>query len=119
VRGGEDAKLGLLGEHDRPAPLIDVLHRILWLIENQPRSLPRFLDEARPNGERLRVVAQTLAGAALKGGGPEQAVVVTTTPKEQSALGKLLANWKTLIETPLAPGGRAVQRTLFDTKGSS
>ena len=96
---GDDPKLGLTADAAKPAALIDVLHRALWLIENEPRSLPRFLDDANPDRERLRVVAQTLAGAGLKGGPESEApALVTTTPKEQAALGKLLANWKNLIE---------------------
>jgi putative DNA methylase len=63
---GDDEKLGMPKE-DLPAaagaaqaggtsaPLIDALHRILWLVENQPRNLNRFLDEARPERERLRL----------------------------------------------------------------
>ncbi len=39
---GQDAKLGLPDEDGNPAPLIDVLHRILWLIENQPRFLGAY-----------------------------------------------------------------------------
>jgi hypothetical protein len=36
------------------APLIDVLHRILWLAEHEPRSLTKFLDEGHPDRERPR-----------------------------------------------------------------
>ena len=96
---GNDPKLGLPADPGKPATLIDVLHRVLWLIENKPRSLPRFLDDADPDRERLRVVAQTLAGAGLKGAAEADApAVVTTTPKEQAALGKLLHNWKNVID---------------------
>jgi putative DNA methylase len=110
---GDERNLGLPGANDRPAALIDILHRILWLIEHEPRSLPRFLAESGPDGERLRVLAQALAGPALKGSGDaEAAPTVTTTPKEQAALGKLLANWKSLIETHLT----AYKGTLLDRK---
>ena len=96
---GDDPKLGLTPDPTKPAPVIDVLHRILWLIENEPRTLPRFLDETDPDREGMRVVAHTLAGAGLKGAPEAEApAVVTTTPKEQAALGKLLANWKNLID---------------------
>jgi len=119
---GEDEKLGLpVGQAAglarvvlpllattgwQPAPLIDVLHRILWLVENQPRNLNRFLDEARPDRERLRLVAQALAGTALVG----QASILSTTVAEQSALNKLVANWRALIDQRLA----ADEGTLFD-----
>jgi putative DNA methylase len=107
---GEDEKLGLLEDGGAPAPLIDALHRILWLVENQPRNLNRFLDEARPDRERLRLVAQALAGTALAGkkdDGPEH--TVATTAAEQAALKKLVANWRALIDQRLA----ADEGTLF------
>ncbi len=96
---GQREGLGLPDEERNaaPAPLIDVLHRILWLIENQPRSLPEFLARARPDVERLRLIAQALAGPALKGGESETRTV-TTTATEASTLGKLLANWRSLME---------------------
>jgi len=82
--------------------LIDVLHRVLWLIENSPRKVAEFLEEARPDRERLRVLAQTLSGAALSGKSEQDIErLVSTTPAEQTALGKLLANWRTLIESQL------------------
>ncbi len=96
---GEHARLGLPNEDGQPAPLIDALHRILWLMENSPRKLNEFLDEARPDRERLRVLAQALAGAALSGKSEADAAkLVSTTTAEQTALAKLLANWRSLIE---------------------
>ncbi len=107
---GNEAKLGLPDDTGKPAPLIDALHRILWLMEHSPRRLNEFLDEARPDRERLRVLAQALAGAALSGKSEEEAAkLVSTTPAEQAALGKLLANWRSLIESRLAAG----EGTLF------
>jgi len=100
---GEDEKLGLPKDDGKAAPLIDVLHRILWLVENEPRKLNDFLDKARPDRERLRLVAQALAGAALSGrndDGPEHTVV--TTHAEAAALNKLLANWRAIIDQRLA-----------------
>jgi putative DNA methylase len=100
---GEDEKLGIPKGDGKAAPLIDILHRILWLVENQPRNLTSFLDEARPDRERLRLVAQALAGTALAGrknDGPEHAVA--TTPREAAALKKLVANWRALIDQRLA-----------------
>mgnify|MGYP000451110744 FL=1 len=100
---GADEKLGLPEDGGAPAPLIDALHRILWLVENQPRALNKFLDDARPDRERLRLVAQALAGRALSGGtedGSERSVI--TTAAEQAALKKLVANWRALIDQRLA-----------------
>ncbi|MBI3796683.1 MAG: DUF1156 domain-containing protein, partial [Deltaproteobacteria bacterium] len=107
---GQDEKLGLPDtQTGTPAPLIDVLHRVLWLIENEPRNLTKFLDESRPDRERLRLVAQALAGAGLKGKSEDGAKgLVTTTTSEQAALGKLLSNWRALIEASVTP--------LFDSR---
>lgn len=111
---GQNEKLGLPDDAGRPAPLIDALHRVLWLMENNPRKLNVFLDEAQLDRERLRVLAQALAGAALSGKSEEESSkLVTTTPAEQSAIGKLLANWRSLIESRLA----AEDKTLFGKQG--
>jgi putative DNA methylase len=108
---GEDDKLGMPEDDGAPAPLINALHRILWIVENQPRILTRFLDEARPDRERLRLVAQALAGTALAGKKDEGAEhTVATTAAEQAALKKLVANWRALIDQRLA----ADEGTLFD-----
>jgi putative DNA methylase len=107
---GKNDKLGLPDDAGKAAPLIDVLHRVLWLMENSPRKLGDYLDDARPDRERLRVLAQALAGAALSGKSEEEkAKLIATTPAEQSALGKLLANWRSLIENRMA----AEDKTLF------
>lgn len=101
---GRDEQLGLPADDGTSAPLIDVLHRLLWLMEYEPRSLIRFLDEARPDRERLRLVAQALAGAGLKGKTEAEArTLVATTTSEQAALGKLTANWRALIELSARP----------------
>jgi putative DNA methylase len=93
---GEDDKLGLPKDH-QPAPLMDVLHRLLWLVENQPRAIPKFLDESRPDVEHLRLIAQTLAGQILSGSGGGRSLIAARGA-EASALKKLTANWRTLIE---------------------
>ena len=111
---GDDEKLGLpttTGGTPVLPPLIDILHRILWLVENDPRKLNDFLDEARPDRERLRLVAQALAGTALEGrkdDGLEH--TLATTPAEGAALKKLIANWRALIDQRLA----AREGTLFE-----
>jgi len=101
---GADDRLGQPEDNGAPASLVDMLHRILWLVEHEPRGLTKFFDEARPDRERLRLVAQALAGAGLKGKTEEdQKTLIGTTALEQSALGKLLANWRALVEASAMP----------------
>jgi len=101
---GDDAKLGLPSEDGQSPPLVDALHRLLWLIERHPFGIPEFLREARPNTEQMRLVAQALAGPALKGG--EMGEVATGS--ELAALTKLTANWRSVVgeEGPLFRGPR-------------
>lgn len=96
---GKDAKLGLPTEDGQSAPLIDVLHRTLWLMENRPAELTDFLGKSNVNLEQLRLVAQTLAGPALKGG---ELPAVSHGP-ELAALKTLTSNWRSLTEGA-APG---------------
>lgn len=96
---GEDAKLGLPADAGQPAPLVDALHRTLWLVENQPLHLPEFLREAQPNREQMRLVAQALAGPALKGGELDD----VSSGGELAALAKLTANWRSLMEEEALP----------------
>ena len=90
---GDDEKLGM-PQDGEAAPLIDALHRTLWLMENQPAGLAQYFREAQPNREQMRLVAQALAGPALKGGS-----IGDISPKgELSALAKLTANWRSVVE---------------------
>ena len=75
-------------------PTIDVLHRLLWLLEKRPALIADFIADANPSIDQLRLVAQALAGPALKGGEMDN----VSPTAEQSALGKLLANWSNIIE---------------------
>ena len=90
---GEDEKLGLPDADGQSAPLVDVLQRILYLMENSPRQLTKFLEDARPNLEQIRLVAQALAGPALSGG--ELGDVSPTG--ELGALKTLTANWRQIV----------------------
>ena len=94
---GEDEELGL-PRNGQPAPLVDALHRVLWLMDNRPLDIPGYLDEARPDLEQLRVAAQALAGRALAGSGGDGRPLVAARGAEASALRKLTGNWRTLIE---------------------
>ncbi len=70
-------------------------------MENEPRNLNRFLDEARADRESLRLVAQTLGGTALEGSRDKGESKIVSTNSVQSALKKLLSNWPVLIELRL------------------
>jgi putative DNA methylase len=98
-RRGHDAKLGLPSDDGQPAPLINALHRLLWLMERHPSSIPEFLREARPKTEQMRLVAQALAGPALKG----SELGEVASGSELAALTKLTANWRSVVgeEGPL------------------
>jgi putative DNA methylase len=91
---GDNAKLGQTTDDGQAPPLVDALHRLLWLMERHPSGLGEFLRDARPNTEQLRLVAQALAGPALKGG--ELADVASGS--ELAALTKLMANWRSVVE---------------------
>ena len=91
-RGGED-ELGLAAD-GRPAPLIDVVHRILWLLDHQPAALPAFIEAARPNQEQLRLVTQALCAPVL---GRSDLLHAAATP-ELRALARLNANWRGVVD---------------------
>lgn len=91
---GEDDKLGVPDDTGTSRPMVDILHRLLWLLENRPPKISEFLADAQPNLEQLKLVCQALGGPALKGG--ELKDVSPTA--EQSTLGKLLANWSAVME---------------------
>jgi putative DNA methylase len=103
---GEDKALGLPGASGQAASLVDTLHRTLWLMEKGPAELPRFLREAQPNREALRLVAQALAGPALKGGELED----ISPTAELSALSKLMANWQSVVEDAAQTTGEKEER---------
>ena len=65
-------------------------------MEYQPSAIPDFLRDARPSTEQMRLVAQALAGPALRGG--EFAKLKLSSENELAALAKLTANWRTVIE---------------------
>ena len=105
---GQSSKLGL-AELNEKAPIIDTLHRILWLMDNQPGKLAEYLDESRPNMDLLKMVAQVLGSPALKGTDKESSV------QEKVALEKLLSHWSALVENKLT--GERVQLSLSDFQG--
>jgi putative DNA methylase len=106
---GSDERLGLSQEAGGTPLAIDVLHRILWLMENRPGDVSAFLDQSRANREQLRLVAQALAGPALRGGDATEAV----PSGEQASLAKLIANWKSVIDDAVRPQVTVAQPSLF------
>jgi putative DNA methylase len=94
-RGHADT-LGLRADGGEPAPLIDVLHRLLWVAENDSLRLRDTVQASVADSQRLRLVAQALSGEALdrKGAG--------TSDREQQAIASLLTGWKRLVEDTLA-----------------
>jgi putative DNA methylase len=86
---GEDEKLGLDGKST-----IDVLHRLLWLLDNQAYKIPEYLDQVIPNYDLLKLTAQALAGTSLAGSRD----LISTTQDEKTLCERLLANWGKLIE---------------------
>jgi putative DNA methylase len=99
---GDDDDLGLPGDDGETPPTVDALHRLLWLLEHKPPRIPQFLADTGVRTEQLRLVAQALAGPALKGG--ELADVSPSA--EQAALGKLLSNWNAVVEGKAATSDR-------------
>jgi putative DNA methylase len=97
-RGGVDG----LGEPDEedpsPRPLIDVLHRLLWLSQHHTVDVRDFLRRSQVDVGRLRTVAQALSGEALAKKG------LGTSGREQSAIASLLGSWKRLVDDNLFGG---------------
>ncbi len=96
-------------DSEAPAALIDVIHRVLWLIDNRPTELRDFLQAAQPNQEALRLVAQALCTPVLA-----RSVAQETPTAELSALSKLNANWRPVVE-----GGAFAQAMESEAKGQA
>ena len=101
---GQAKQLGIGG--DSPASLIDVIHRMLWLIDHRPTELQDFLQAAQPNQEALRLVSQALCAPVLARSASQ------TPTAELSALSKLNANWRPVVE-----GGAFAQAMKSEAKG--
>jgi putative DNA methylase len=79
-------------------------------MEKHPGDVQEFLRDAHPNREQLRLLAQALAGPALRGG--ELGDISPTG--ELAALAKLTSNWRGVVgeavdvsEGPLFRAARA------------
>ena len=84
-------------------------------MENRPLKLADYLRESEPNRDQMRLMAQALAGPALKEG--EMADIAPTC--EMASLAKLTSNWRSVVEdnavtqTEQADRKRG-QKTLFE-----
>jgi len=93
---GDDENLGMLSASGNPAPLIDVIQRLLWLQEEKPNEMQDFLMKTHPHIEQLRMVAQALAGHALAPAGSDGSTKQERN-EEQKAVDRLLAGWRGLF----------------------
>ena len=94
---GSVPELGLVPDGDGRARVIDVLHGLLWRAAHEPAALRGYLDEARPDPHKLRLVAQALQGKGLRAEGENK-------PAEAQACERLLGAWRTLVEDNLLSG---------------
>ena len=90
---GSGKSLGV-GADGGVGPLIDIVHRLLWLLDNQPAELPEFLKTARSSQEQLRLVTQALCAPVLG----RSAILDTASTAELRALAKLNANWHSVLD---------------------
>jgi len=90
---GESPELGLVS-NGANAPLIDVLHGVLWRAGHRREKLHEYLVQARFDPDALRAVAQALQGKALRAEGESK-------PDEAQACERLLGAWKSLVDDNL------------------
>ena len=120
--GIRDWESGKRKEFNQPSPqpspsgrgshqpsLIDILHRLLWLIQHKPGDIGEYIALSQPDSGQLRLVAQALAGRALTDSGirnqesgiQEETIKPNPRTPEQQAIDTLLASWKRTIEENL------------------
>ena len=90
---GDDDTLGHPA-NGKAAPLVDALHRLLYLLEKRPTAVREYLDTVRANGEQLRLVTQALSAPVL--GRPD--APDASPSAELGALMRLNSNWRTVVE---------------------
>ncbi len=93
---GDNDGLGLKARFGlSQVPLIDILHRLLWLVEHRTPAVGEFVTGViqESDKEKLKLVAQVLAGSGLQGG------IRITTEAETGTLQKLVSNWGMLVDT--------------------
>jgi putative DNA methylase len=90
---GEDEKLGMTPDGSA-APLIDVLHGLLWRATHRREEIGDYLVQAQFDPTALRLVAQALQGKGLREEGESKSA-------EAQACERLLGAWKTLVDDNL------------------
>lgn len=91
---GSHSELGLYAD-GKPAPLIDVLHRLLWLQKNRSGEVAIFVKECKADLEAVRLLAQALGGRPLRAE-PTPGAQKDTRTEEQRAIDTLLATMQDL-----------------------
>lgn len=94
---GANSELGLYAD-GHPAPLIDVLHRLLWLQKNRSSEVSTFVKECKADLEAVRLLAQALGGRPLRAE-PTPGAQKDTRTEEQRAIDTLLATMQDLGRT--------------------
>jgi putative DNA methylase len=84
-------------------------------MEHRPHALGKFLIDAGPNRDQMRLVAQALTGPALKGGELDE----VSPTGELAALAKLVANWRSVVDDAVTSAReredrRTGQRDIFE-----
>jgi putative DNA methylase len=91
---GSHSELGLYSD-GKPASLIDVLHRLLWLQKNRSSEVASFVKECKADLEAVRLLAQALGGRPLRAE-PTPGAQKDTRTEEQRAIDTLLATMQDL-----------------------
>lgn len=98
-RGGE-RELGLPLDGKAP-PLVDVLHRLLWLQKHRSADVGRFVEESRADMGAVRLLAQALGGRPLRAE-PVPGAQKDERTGEQRAVDTLLASFQDLTRAASA-----------------
>lgn len=89
---GNERGLGVM-ENGKAAPLVDVLHRLLWLQKNRPADIPKFLNESQADLSSVRLLAQALGGRPLRAE-PRPGAQKDERTSEQRAIDTFLASFQ-------------------------
>lgn len=96
LRGFEErGKESGLGEPEDGVvpPLIDVLHRLLWLQTQRPSEVEKFVKASRADMGSVRLLAQALGGKPLRAE-PRPGAQVDERTSEQRAIDTFLASYR-------------------------